>query len=181
MADGNQGAIRDATSDPLAVQVATLRAEFYAFAKLMDERAVAIDRALTLQAAETERRLDALNGEASRLAKVLSESVPREVWQQTRDSDQKALEVAVREAGTYITREAFQSRTVAVDNAFVALGDRLNLQTNRVTLLEATMAALGKDVTAVSNNQTWLGRGMVGVIFVVIGAMAIAIIQRGIL
>ncbi len=181
MADGNQGAIRDATSDPIAVQVATLRAEFYAHVKAMDERQKFIADALTLQSAETERRLNDLNGEAGRLSKVLSESVPREVWQQTRDSDQKALDEAVRVQGSYITREVFASRTVAVDNAFVALGDRLNLQTTRVSLMEATLASMGKDVTAVSNNQTWLGRGMVGVIFVVIGAMAIAIINRGIL
>ncbi len=179
MADGVQGTIRDATSDPLAVQVATLRAEFYAFARLMDERAVAIDRALNLQAVETERRLDALNGEAGRLAKVLSESVPREVWQQARDADERALDEAVRVGGTYITREAFSERTTAVDNAFAALSERLNLQTNRTTLLEATLAALAKDVSAVSANQTWLGRGMVGIVFVVIGAMAIMILNRG--
>ena len=36
-------------------------------------------RALNLQAAETQRRLDDLNGEAGRITKVLEASIPREV------------------------------------------------------------------------------------------------------
>jgi len=41
------------------------------------------EKALALKSAEIERRLEMLNGEAGRLAKVLAESVPREVWEQS--------------------------------------------------------------------------------------------------
>jgi hypothetical protein len=52
------------------------------------DRAVVIqldakEKALMLKSAEVERRLEMLNGEAGRLAKVLAESVPREVWEQS--------------------------------------------------------------------------------------------------
>ena len=46
------------------------------------------EKALMLKSVEVERRLEMLNGEAGRLAKVLAESVPREVWEQS----QKALQ-----------------------------------------------------------------------------------------
>lgn len=49
---------------------------------VIEEKMRSDARALDLQAREYERRLEVLNGEASRLAKVLAQSVPREVWDQ---------------------------------------------------------------------------------------------------
>jgi len=43
----------------------------------------AAEKALTLKSGEIERRLEMLNGEASRLAVVLAQSVPREVWEES--------------------------------------------------------------------------------------------------
>jgi hypothetical protein len=46
----------------------------------------ASEKALLLKSGETERRLEALNGEAARLAIVLAKSVPREVWEESQRS-----------------------------------------------------------------------------------------------
>lgn len=53
----------------------------------------ATSKALELQALEYERRLEALNGEAGRLAKVLADSVPREVFDQYRDTQATAARI----------------------------------------------------------------------------------------
>lgn len=68
------------------------------FRELKEAIATAADaneRALQLQATETERRLEGLNNEAGRIAKVLADSVPREVWattEQSRKQWQEAIE-----------------------------------------------------------------------------------------
>lgn len=50
------------------------------YEKLMNERFAAHSKALELQAREYERRLEALNGEASRISKIQQEHVARPVY-----------------------------------------------------------------------------------------------------
>jgi hypothetical protein len=50
------------------------------FERLMDERFAAHSKALDLQAREYERRLEALNGEASRISKSQADHVQRPVY-----------------------------------------------------------------------------------------------------
>lgn len=61
--------------------------------------------ALELQATEYERRLDALNGEAGRLAKVLDQSVPREVYEAYVKATEKEHSVAIDALSTRIDTE----------------------------------------------------------------------------
>lgn len=67
--------------DPSTLTTALLAERLASERALREAHERAVDKALQLQADEYERRLDALNGEAGRLAKVLADSVPREVFQ----------------------------------------------------------------------------------------------------
>lgn len=68
--------------DPSTLTTALLAERLASERALREAHERAIDKALQLQASEYERRLEALNGEAGRLAKVLADSVPREVFAQ---------------------------------------------------------------------------------------------------
>lgn len=61
--------------------------------ELLDERRDAIDKALEKQAAAYERRLEALNGEAGRLAHVLADSIPREVFENYKETQAEAAQI----------------------------------------------------------------------------------------
>lgn len=50
---------------------------------------VSVEQARQIQFNEYERRLESLNGEASRLAKVLADSVPREVFENYKEEQAK--------------------------------------------------------------------------------------------
>jgi hypothetical protein len=66
--------------DPSTLTVALLAERLASERALREAHQKAVDKALEIQAKEYERRLEALNGEAGRLAKVLADSVPREVF-----------------------------------------------------------------------------------------------------
>lgn len=74
-------------------ELAGLRIEIMARLDAMDKAVIlqldAKEAALRLKSSELDRRLELLNGEAGRLAKVLAESVPREVWSESN----KAMDV----------------------------------------------------------------------------------------
>lgn len=75
------GELDPITGPAPATLTTALLAERLASERALREQAMAyIDKALQLQAEEYERRLESLNGEATRLAKVLDQSVPREVF-----------------------------------------------------------------------------------------------------
>lgn len=89
--------------------------------ELMDERRDAIDKALALQAQEYERRLESLNGEATRLAKVLDQSVPREVFEQYRETQAKAGEIVANTLAEERGARASNQRLLAIGLAIVAV------------------------------------------------------------
>lgn len=69
---------------------------------------IAVDKARQIQFNEYERRLDGLNGEAGRLAKVLSDSVPREVFENYKEEQAKAArliaDILAEERGSRATQ-----------------------------------------------------------------------------
>ena len=71
-------------------ELAVLRAELKALREQTDLRFAAGEKALQLQAAEYDRRLAALNGEAERLRQMQVSFVPREVYEKLSQS-QSAL------------------------------------------------------------------------------------------
>jgi len=64
----------------MALSVETLDQWRADFERLMDERFASYSKALDLQAKEYERRLEALNGEATRIAKSQQDHVQRPVY-----------------------------------------------------------------------------------------------------
>lgn len=89
-------ALRDSDADLRAATWMLYEERDRRYAEVGAEREKAIilqlnakEMALNLKSLELDRRLDALNGEAGRLATVLSRSVPREVWEES----QKSLDV----------------------------------------------------------------------------------------
>jgi hypothetical protein len=63
---------------------------------VMEERQRGVDRALTLQAAEYERRLLALNGEADRIRDILASTVTAEKFDDYVQAQREALELALK-------------------------------------------------------------------------------------
>jgi len=61
-----------------AVRLAVLETKHEYESRISRIRVRVLDKALNLAAIETERRLTALNGEATRLAKILEQTMPRE-------------------------------------------------------------------------------------------------------
>ena len=57
---------------------------------------------LKLQAAEYERRLDALNGEGDRIREILKESIPREIFDRVQLSNDLKNEVRAKEVNAKI-------------------------------------------------------------------------------
>lgn len=64
-----------------------------ALENITDMRFKAAEEALNLKSKELDRRLDALNGEAGRIAKVLEQSIPREVF----DNYKKEMDVKIND------------------------------------------------------------------------------------
>lgn len=89
--------------------------------ELLDERRDSIEKALTLQATEYERRLDSLNGEAGRLAKVLDQSVPREVFDQYRETQGSAARLIADTLAEERGARASNQRLMAIGLAVVAV------------------------------------------------------------
>lgn len=81
---------------------------------LREQAQTFIEKALQLQAEEYERRLESLNGEASRLAKVLDQSVPREVFEQYKETQQKAGEIVANTLSEERGARASQARLVYI-------------------------------------------------------------------
>lgn len=87
--------------------------------------------ALDLKAVETERRLENLNHEATRIQKVLEQSIPRETFENYAQSEQTAKELARRELQLW--------------------KDGVNAnQTATVTSLKVWVAAAGLVITALT-------------------------------
>ena len=78
-----------------------------------------IERALELQAVEYERRLESLNGEAARLAKVLDQSVPREVF--TNYVEAQDAKLALASAVAESARAELASQVTIERNARIRL------------------------------------------------------------
>lgn len=63
------------------------------------------ETALKIQSIETERRLDALNGEAERITRILALSVPREVFEAFQKEISGALTQMKLDNTTFVTKE----------------------------------------------------------------------------
>ncbi len=76
-----------------------------ALRELTEARFMSSSEALKIQAAEYERRLDALNGEAARLREIQSEYLPREVYDSEHKEINKKIELlaldTTRSEGTH--------------------------------------------------------------------------------
>jgi hypothetical protein len=73
-----------------------------AMQKAIDLSAELAEKKLTLQAAEYERRLDALNGEGNRIKDILKESIPREVFDRTMASNEQKNDTRAKELAAKI-------------------------------------------------------------------------------
>jgi len=89
--------------------------------QLMDERRDAIDKALSKQAEEYQRRLEALNGEAGRLATILSQSVPREVFEAYKETQATAASIVAATLAEERGARAGGQRLIAVMLFLVAI------------------------------------------------------------
>jgi hypothetical protein len=80
-----------------------------------------LDKALELQAAEVERRLQVLNGEYARIDKVLAGTVPRELYQQAHEVLKQRID-ALEDAGiARTTREQERDRSTVRTMALIGL------------------------------------------------------------
>jgi hypothetical protein len=73
------------------------KVQFAVMLARLEERQAAGDRAVSVASEETSRRLEGLNGEASRIQTVLASCVPREVYDRGIESVDKASDASNRE------------------------------------------------------------------------------------
>lgn len=95
----------------------TLKEHFEKQFAALHEREKLRAEALTLQAAEYERRLESLNGEQARIAANQSSSVSRELWDSTEREDREWKRRADAAIADRVSRAEFQTYKEATEKA----------------------------------------------------------------
>jgi hypothetical protein len=103
-----------------------------AFARL-EERIIASDRALTVATAELHRRLEMLNGEASRLREMQATYVPRETFDRSVEAIEKA---------TKVMEEGLDARVKTLENANANMAGKTWIGGAVILIMAAAIAAV---------------------------------------
>jgi predicted RNase H-like nuclease (RuvC/YqgF family) len=117
------------------------------------------DDALKLQAVEYERRLDTLNNENGRIAKVLENSIPRETFEQYQKSQATALDTALAEQ-----RRTFEAYKLAEQSTEAERAKAFQLWKDEINSKLASQAG-----AAAASAKTWALIMAVGAILVNLG------------